>query len=352
MRRRQFLATIGATAAAGCAGETPSTDAEPTTAPPTEPPATPTTTAAPTTDRPTTEPESTPTRGEVLTKRGRDHIRAAVDAFVEEAGGEDPTIVDVTAATAEFSRFDVDREYRAAIEDLNDARGFAEGELAEEVEDLIAVAEFVNALGFAQIQLVNTYGRVTTAVRTLYDESYGRLDDDVGDVRSQRRLAAQHAATVRETVDPSAFDAVDVVSKEQYEVKMGQIDRELATFDDLATHLDGLGEPMEAFEDDVADYTARRYEGVSFASASFEDARDGLAAIEPAESLRPIVEELSCVFDALASGAIQMQKAVLAQRNGDRSTAGQYEADAEEQFQACESLVEEVKPVTDLVDSL
>lgn len=288
----------------------------------------------------------------MLVKRGREHLRAAVVAFVEAAEGEDPTIVDVTAATSEFSRFDVDEAYRAAREDLDEAKKFAEGELADELADLIAVAEFVNVLGYAQIQLVNSYGRVNTAVRTLYTESYGQLADNVDDIRSQRRSAAQHATTLRETADASAFGVVEYISAEQFEVKMAQIDRELATLDGLATSLDGLGDPLEALEDDVNDYTARRYDGVSFSSASFEDARDRLAAIEPAESLRPTVDELACVFDALAAGVGEMQKAALAQRNDDRSAASGYEDDAVAAFQSCPTLVEEVRAVGELVDSL
>lgn len=285
-------------------------------------------------------------------ERGREHLRAAVDAFVEAADREDPTIVDVNAATTDFSRFDVDEAYRDAMVDLNDAKRYAEGALADQLTDLIAVAKFVNTLGYAQIQLVNSYARVNTAVRTLYTESYGQLADDVDDIQSQRRSAAQHATTLRETVDPSAFDVVDFVSTDQFEVKMAQIDRELATFEGIATSLDGLGEPMDALEDDVNDYVAHRYDGVSFASASFEDARDGLAAIDPADSLRPIVDELECVFDALAAGVGEMQKAALAQRNDDRSAANGYEDDAIAAFQSCPTLVEEVRPVADLVDSL
>ena len=46
-----------------------------------------------------------------------------------------------------------------------------------------------------------------------------------------------------------------------------------------------------------------------------------------------------------------MQKAVLARRNGDNSTASEYESEAAAEFQSCETLVEEVRPVEKLVDS-
>ena len=231
------------------------------------------------------------------------------------------------------------------------AKEYTEGSQADTVDDLIEVAEVVDALGFAQIQLVNAFKRVNTAVRTLYTESYGELADDVDDIGYHRKLAAQHATSLRDTSDVSTFDSVEFLTGAQFEAKMAQIDRELATFDGLVSNLDGVAAAMEAFEADVANYTTSNYTGVAFASSEFEGARDGLAAIEPAESLQPVVDELACVFEALANGAIEMQKAVLARRNGDNNTASGYESDAEAEFQSCETLVKEVRPVEKLVDS-
>lgn len=356
MHRRKFLATLGATAIAGCTAQTAPTEDQSTTVPPTEQPTTsrPTTerTTERTAERPTDEPESTPTFGEELLDRGRTHLEAAIEAFVESGAGEDPTIVDVSAATTEFSRHDVGNEYRAAKEDLLRAKEYTEGSQADTVDDLLEIAEFVDALGFAQIQLVNSFERVNTAVRTLYTESYGELEDDVDDIGYHRNLAAQHATSLRDTFDASTFEAVEFLTGAQFEAKVAQIDRELATFDGLVTHLDGIAAAMEAFEADVAKYTTRNYDGVVFAASEFEEARDGLAAIEPAESLGAIVEELTCVFEALAGGTDVMQRAVLSRQNGDNSTASEYEADAEAEFQSCETLVEEVEPVERLVGSI
>lgn len=352
MHRRTFLATLGATAAAGCTAQTTPTEEEPTTAPPTTAPTTaPPTTAEPV-ERPTPEPESTPTRGEVLADRGRVHLRAAIEAYLETAEGEEPTILDVTAASAEFSRFDLDESYRAAREDLTDALEYAEGEVADEANALLQVAEFLNLLGLAQIQLVNAYDRVTVTMRSFYTESYDKINDDVGELDHHRSLASEHAASIDGSFDASIFEVVDAISGEDFEAKVAQMERELATFDDLVDNLDGLDVPMEAFEDDVDSYRTRQYEGVTFDSGDFEATRDGVAAIEPAASLRSLVEELACVFEALAGGTDVMQKAVLARRNGDVDAARSYETEARAEFESCEKLVDEVRPVEDLVDSL
>lgn len=109
---------------------------------------------------------------------------------------------------------------------------------------------------------------------------------------------------------------------------------------------------MDAFEGDARKYATGQYEGVAFASDGFEDVRDGLASIEPADSLESTVAELTCLLEALAGGTRTMQTAVLARRNGETATAQEYEADAEAAFLSCDHLVEEVEPVSNLVESL
>ena len=351
MHRRQFLATLGATAIAGCAGQASSTQEEPTTAPPTDPPKPSPATTEPPTERPTTRDESTPTRGEKLLEEGRGHVEAAVAAFVQDAERDDPTIVDVDAATTEFSRFDVDVAYREAKADLNDAREHLDAGRTETVDALLEVAEFVNELGYAQIQLVNSFERVNDAMRSFYTENYDDLPDDVDAIGRQREAAAEHAASIRQTYDASTFAGFEQISGEQFEVKLAQIDAELGTFEGIESNLDGLTVPMETFEEDVGRYRTRQYEGVAFSSSQFEATAEGFASIEPAESLGPVVEELTCVFDALAEGTTAMQNAVLARQNSNYDAARQYEDDAATRYRSCERLASDVRPVQDLLES-
>lgn len=356
MHRRQFLGVLGASAIAGCAGQTAPTDDAATTAEasptPTE---TRTTTEASTErsdERSLEEAESTPTYEQRLIQRGRDHLAAAIEAFTAAEETDDATIVDVTAASSGFSRFEVDKEYRAAVEALTKAKERTTDEEAAEVARLLETAEFIYTLGFAQVHLVNAYERMNVVVRTFYNESYGKLPDDVADVHSQRRSAAGYVETIRDDFDESTVGSVDFVTGAQLAAKVEQMESELATFEGLVTHLDGLGASMDAFEGDVRKYTTGQYEGVAFASKGFEDVRDGLASIEPADSLESIVAELACLLEALADGTRTMQTAVLARRNGETATAQEYEADAEAAFRSCDQLIEEVKPVSDLVESL
>lgn len=355
MHRRQFIALLGATAAAGCTGQSTPTDEPATTARTTSPPTAEETAEAQTarpTERETERPESTPTRGEELVERGRTHLLAAIDEFTADAEPEDATIVDVNAATTEFSRFDVNDELQSAQRHLTDAKNYTSPENTAVADDLLVVAAFVNALGFAQNHLVNAYEEVNRARRSFYTESYEELPGNVEDVADQRDRAAEYAATIRESFDESTVAPVAQITAEHFSAKLDQVDRELAAFDGIATQLSGLDALMERFADDVRAYKAMRYDDVGFSAGDFEDVATGLAAIERPVSLEPVLAELSCVFDALADGTGEMREAVIAKQNDEHAAAREYEADAEAAYQSCETLVEEVRPVADLVETI
>lgn len=357
MHRREFLATLGATAVAGCAGEPASSESQPSTAPPTAPE----TTAEPTTverstvsrtARPTDRPEPTSSRAAELIEMGRGHLRAAIAAFVEHAGGPDRTIVDVTAATTEFSRFDVNDEYRSAKGRLEDAREIGGPTQRVLAEDLLEVAEFVNTLGFAQTHLVNAYGAVSEAMRSIYTENYSDISDATGDARRQRISAEGYVTRIRESFEPETFDVVESISGEQYEAKVAQLARELVAFDGIATQIAALENPLVRFEENVQHYVTRQYEEVIFETREFEEVHAALGAIKPSASLSPVLDELTCVVGALLEGSDVMRDALLERQNGDAQTARALESEAEGDFRACEKLVEEVKPVSDLVDTI
>ena len=295
--------------------------------------------------------EGTPTFAEELVERGRTHLESAIEAFTAAAAGPDPTILDVTAETAEFSRFEVNEAYRAAREDLAHAGEYATGATAKEVEALLEVAEFVDTLGLAQTHLVNSHRNVTIALRSFYTESYGEFPGEVENVAEQHERAAGRVATIQETYDESTVEPVDSITREQFGAKMEQVDRELLTIDAIATSTASLADGIGAFEDDVGEYAADRYEGVGFRTEDFETARDALATVEPAASLQTEHEELTCLLDSLYRGTNAMQRAVLARRNGDDAAEG-YERDARAEYEACDRLVSDVAPVADLLDSL
>lgn len=283
---------------------------------------------------------------------GRDHLRAAIAAFVEHADGPDRTIVDVTAATTEFSRFDVNDEYRSARRRLADAKQFGGPEQTALADELLEVADFVDTLGFAQTHLVNAYVAVSRTMRSIYTENYADVPDYVDETDGQRSRAEEYVATIRESYDASTFDVVDSIAGEQYEAKVAQLAREIATFDGTATQLAALEVPLARFEDNVRSYTTKRYDEVFFVTRDFQDVHDGLVAIEPSSSLRPVIDELTCVVGALADGGDVMRDALLERQNGDAQTARALESEAEGEFQTCEKLIEEVEPVADLVDTI
>lgn len=353
MHRRQFLAVLGATAAGGCSSDRPSAAPEPTTASSTET----RTTAEPTTARPsetrtTSRPERTSTRGAELIERGRAHLRAAVEAFVEPAGGADPTILDVSAATTEFSRFDVNEEYRSAKRRLTDAKNFTGPANTALADDLLAAAEYVDTLGFAQLHLVNAYEGVSRAMRALYTENYADVPEEADDVTRQRASAEEYVATIRASFDESTVDVVDAISGDQYAAKLAQFDRELAAFEAIAPQLAALEAPFDRFRDNVGHYTTDRYDEVAFVTRDFEAVQEDLASIEPADSVQPVVDELRCAVGAMVGGVDEMRNALLDRRNGDHGSAREFERAAEAEFESCETLVREVEPVADLLESI
>ena len=109
---------------------------------------------------------------------------------------------------------------------------------------------------------------------------------------------------------------------------------------------------MEAFEDDVSSYRTGRYDEVTFRASDFEDVQEGIDSMTPAESLRSVVQELACLFGALADGTAEMEDATYARQNDDTTGARESEEDAEAAYRSCDRLVEEVGPVADLVDAI
>lgn len=72
----------------------------------------------------------------------------------------------------------------------------------------------------------------------------------------------------------------------------------------------------------------------------------------PAESLRSVVEELACLFGALADGTAEMADATYARQNDDTTRVRESEEGAEVAYRSCDRLVEEVRSVADLVDAI
>ena len=65
-----------------------------------------------------------------------------------------------------------------------------------------------------------------------------------------------------------------------------------------------------------------------------------------------MVDELRCVVGAIVGGVDEMRNALLDRRNGDHGSAREFERAAEAEFESCETLVREVEPVADLLESI
>lgn len=361
MRRRRLLALVGVAGLAGCssdrqagtpttadAGETP-TATRPEQVTTAEPPSeTKTTSEEPATTQTETEQAAEPEEDPSI-RRAREHLRTAVGSFVEAAEGPDPTILDVTAATFDFSRLDVDQAVRAAKDDLGDARGRVSGEQAAIVDSLEEVADFLLTGSFAQIHLVNAHLEAKSAYRRFFREEYDELTPTAETIEERRDDAASYADSVQTSTSARSFDAFDPISVEQYELKLEQFERELTAFDVLVTQFQALEREMRALERDVSDYRFGNYDDVEFATDGFQETLTALEEIDRPDSLESIVGDLICVLDSLVAGLEVLPRAVTARKDGNTNTAESFESEAGTEFKSCE-LTTEVNPVRSFIE--
>lgn len=333
MRRRQFVATTGVLALAGCAG---SDDQDPGSSEN----ATDTETSSNTTDDngdpPEDEdPESTPEPGEQAAQHidaAREQLSAAIDD-IEDQVGPNRSLPDLDASR-EIDADPISEFVDEAQSELTEAGSDATDEQNPIIEDLDTVANWIHYLMRAQEYAHTLYGTANIGLDALYDRDYddasSTFDGMDGDIR---RL--ENNLDIIQDLDGDAFGVIDVIPGDYYDESVERIGSELGTF----THVRDVGRDIssntETFEDAADTYQDGEYLSASSEFWSlereFEDRYDDLEAHDPAGVLSSRTSTLADFAGVMDDVSHHLYEA--AEARDDDSQRAQHEANARQAWE-------------------
>jgi len=367
MRRRTFLATTGALLSAGCSEIVPppgTTEASETTGSPSEAatgtpsdgvPTAGTTTDPgpdPTTDQPTETTTETPSEAERAVAEALSTARSLLSdslaAYRAFADTDEPTLLDVTAAT-QVSVSDVTSLASDAREVLEEAPRYVD----EDVQHLQGVADFLTTGIRCQSSLNSAYSRFEFVRGRVYAEDFASLTRQLDDLRDRRDNAGDFLETLQSETGRSDMQAFEPLSADDYDAKITQLQREVSAFGTLADALETMGSGLETFIDGNDEFTDDDYDDANelyaTANQAFRTANEALTTLDTPNSLTDAVSELRSVTDALAAGTQDLVEAAAAGDEYEWETYDAEFADAVSELRASQVAVDEIDSVADII---
>lgn len=367
MRRRTFLAASGALFSAGCseiippprttrrtgtntgtADGTPS-DTVPTPGPQETEPGPGETTGQSTEATETTEAGTeTPTQAERTAAdaiaTARTDLTDALTAYVDFADGDEPTLLDVTAAT-KVSVSAVTgpvSDVNTTLDEIPEGASTAQKETAQRLR---GVGAFLRSAINCQVPLHNAYSKFRFVTDRIYAESYGSIPSEVSQMRDRADAANGHLQTLQSGSDRTDTQAFAGISESLYDQKVDQLQRSVTGFETLADTLTSVSDGVEAFGKGTSDFTEDQYDNAEnqFTTAN-EDLRtavgelDGLAV---PDSITTDVADLRSVVSALSACTPHLV---------DASNAGS--ADRNAYWSAFDNAIAELDAATDAIGRL
>lgn len=299
-------------------------------------------------------PTATPRESDVRDgiEDARAHLRAAVDAYVSQAG-RNATLLDVTATSPEtFPRSDVVSECRAAEAAIREARRGASDEQRRTLDELGAAARFLKEAARLQSDLV----LAATTLRRLRRAVYAGDDSDAASRQSaiERTLEESnaHADSVAACDPETVAGALDALDAEGVRSKQAQFVAEDRDIWYVSSALDAATSGLSALD---AGWTAWNERAVEDAEREFELAVEDFVSArhhldeEWSPGFRSFGEALSGVVGALRTGSVRLRDAATESRAGNASAAARNVERARTAFRENETVRTEVRAVEPIV---
>lgn len=286
----------------------------------------------------------------------RSSLRAAYDAYVSQAPGRNPGLLDVTATLDGFSARTVQEHVGSARQSLDAALEYATEPQRLAVQRLRGFGATLAAGATLQERLVAAHTRFRWGLERFYGESGPNVRRAVRDVRREMATAREEWTDLESALDRTAVRAVSYVTEDTYDSKFGdfgQLDRAIETLDEFAVALARGEEGLDALRIGVSTYQAGEWQAADSALGSA--AIDFLVAGSTFEyyygpsSLRPLADRLYADFGALRAGAEQLELSAEAAEEGDLGDREDQQERAAEAIEANER-VEEMRTAGVIAD--
>lgn len=244
----------------------------------------------------------TPTRADSL-DTARTRLTESVRTFIRTGNAESFVGVDGSAR-------DLDEE---AIRDrLDEARDHLDrAEPSPEVDGevvtaLRAFAAFVDAVLDAQLAVVEAFGEYDQAVDHLRDEQIHDATKTIAFLDDRVEEAREAVETFTDETSAADLEPLDVLSPEDYDAKVEQLETELDDMGKLDAPLEHLKDGLDEFADGVDEYIPKNwnsaYRRFAEAQRQFRDAQDELLMTEGAGAPGDLLDRVSNAVDSLESG--------------------------------------------------
>ena len=328
MDRRSVLAAAAALLA-GC-GQQPSTDTSTPTGTATR---TPTATSSPSpTETPTAsptetaEPTETPTATETETPelsereeraaqaldRAISELSQAVSTYVGNAGD---SLVDVSAATENFSRTAVLNDLSDADDDIEDARRLVSSRQEPRLEAVETARRFLRLCLDTQPRLIAAYGEAERARDAVESQRETEVEGATADLRDERQDAEAGFDSIESETDAERVSVVPAIPAGDYEAKVAQFGAEVDGFGSLADFFARFRPAIVDLNDaerfDRAERERRAREDGQAAADAFDALATDLRTFandltEAGVALRPLAADLADIAEMKAEDAREL----------------------------------------------
>ena len=277
----------------------------------------------------------------------RSSLRAAYDAYVGQAPGRNPGLLDVTATLDGFAARTVQNHVGSATQSLDAALEYATEPQRIAVQRLRGFGEALTAGARLQERLVAAHTRFRWGLERFYGESGPNVRRAVRDVRQGMATAREEWETLESGLDRTDVQAVSYVTEDAYDSKFGdfgQLDRAIETLDEFAVALRRAEEGLDALRAGVSAYQNEEWQTADSALGSA--AIDFLVAGSTFEyyygptSLEPLADRLYADFGALQVGAEHLELSAEAGEDGEIGDREDQQERAAEAIEANERVEE------------